>query len=376
VLSVFISILSIYGVATGGPMLGHGLDRYFYAGAYAAMFVAVLYTGRYYYWQSLRGSLGLSTREAPDRRAVWSIRVFIGSILVFIALLVIVGLDWQLAVLYTIGLVMIFTVISRIVAETGAFFIHAWFFPCGVIIQFLGARNIGPEPAIIMMLVSTLLLIDPRESLMPFVAHGLKIADRQKLPLGAVARGSVLAVIVAFACAVPATLYWTYNEGVFVASDGWTQTVPRFAFDQAMAIQRTLESQDVLADTQALHGFARFLHPAPNVPAVLTFLLFFGLTLGCWWARLRLAWWPIHPVLFCVLGTFQCRMLAASFLIGCLVKFGVTRYGGSRAFNQIKPLLIGLVAGEMLGGLLPMIYSLAYYLITGDRPPSFQVFRG
>ncbi|HNR94497.1 MAG TPA: hypothetical protein PKK36_07805, partial [Kiritimatiellia bacterium] len=93
--------------------------------------------------------------------------------------------------------------------------------------------------------------------------------------------------------------------------------------------------------------------------------------------RHRFAWWPVHPLLFLVLGTWQSCLLAFSFLLGWGVKKAVTKYGGANIYQQLKPLMFGLIAGEMLGGVLPMIVSVIYYIATdGQIPKAYQIMPG
>ena len=59
-----------------------------------------------------------------------------------------------------------------------------------------------------------------------------------------------------------------------------------------------------------------------------------------------------HPHLR--IGTFQSRMLAFSFLLGCAVKTVVTKYGGAERYQKLKPLMIGLIAGVIVVGSVVM----------------------
>jgi hypothetical protein len=42
-------------------------------------------------------------------------------------------------------------------------------------------------------------------------------------------------------------------------------------------------------------------------------------------------------------------------------------------YLRLKPLMFGLIAGEMLGGLTPMVVGLVYWLVTGQLPKVFNV---
>jgi hypothetical protein len=92
-------------------------------------------------------------------------------------------------------------------------------------------------------------------------------------------------------------------------------------------------------------------------------------------AALRLRWakWPLHPVLFLVWSTWAGRDMSASFLGGWMLKLLVTRYAGAGWYQRLKPLMFGLIAGELLGGLVPMGIGFVYWLKTGLPPKVFNI---
>ncbi|MBM4034519.1 MAG: hypothetical protein FJ291_22465 [Planctomycetes bacterium] len=367
--------LAGYGIDLGGGgFLSLKRETFLYGGAYFGMFLVLLYTGRHYYLNVFRRSLGLSSGEAVEREAVWAARVFLACSALFAIQLCIVGLDWYLAVLYTLGAVIIFTVVSRVVAETGAFYIHAYHFPCVILWGFLGAKAIGPKGMLIMFMVTSLLLIDPREAVMPFMVHAFKLVDSARVRLGKVAAWSAVALVLGFAVAVPATLYWHYDQGMGKTTDGWTHNVPKMAFDATVSAMEKLKAQGNLEAAGRLSGWEWLRNLAPTGSCVLSFCVTLGLVLLFAAARLRFPRWPIHPIMFLVLGTWQSRCFGFSFLIGCLVKVAVTKYGGASAYQRAKPFMIGVIAGDMLGGLLPMLIGLVYWYSAGEPPRQFLVF--
>jgi len=54
----------------------------------------------------------------------------------------------------------------------------------------------------------------------------------------------------------------------------------------------------------------------------------------------------------------------------------VTKYGGAGGYQKLKPLMLGLIAGDMMGGGIPIIIGLVYYLVTGLPPKSFRIMPG
>ena len=374
--AIAVGILAGYGVTIGGAFLQPSISPFLYAGSYCGMFLVLVYTGRRYYTTVFKRGFLLPAQDAAEPHAVWGARAFVIGCLIFVAQLVAVGLDWQMAALYTLITIILLVVISRLVAEAGVFYLHAYFFPCALIWGFLGATSVGPDQLLIMGMVSSVLLIDPREALMPYVVSGLQLADRSKVKVGRTATWGMGAIVLGFAVAIPATLYWQYRYGAIRTGDGWTcGGVPKFVFNANSVVRRTLEAQGTLSLSETLEGWQRFGEAIPTGQCVIGFAVMFSLVLLFTFLRHRFAWWPLHPLLFLVLATWQSRMLAFSFLLGWLIKTCVTKYGGASLYQKLKPLMIGLVAGEMLAAIIPMIIGAAYYFITGEPPESFSVYR-
>jgi hypothetical protein len=89
--------------------------------------------------------------------------------------------------------------------------------------------------------------------------------------------------------------------------------------------------------------------------------------------RLRFPWWPLHPIVFVFFGSHQAQRLAFSFLIGYLIKISVTKYGGERMHRSCRPVMVGIIAGEVLAGVIPMVVGVIYYLVTGKPPVAYSL---
>jgi hypothetical protein len=79
-------------------------------------------------------------------------------------------------------------------------------------------------------------------------------------------------------------------------------------------------------------------------------------------------------VLFLVAGTWPLANFGPSFLLGWMIKVAITRLGGGARYRQFRPLMIGAVGGDLLGGLLWMVIGAIYYGLTGLQPKSYIIF--
>jgi len=79
-------------------------------------------------------------------------------------------------------------------------------------------------------------------------------------------------------------------------------------------------------------------------------------------------------VLFLVWETAPMSSLSHSFLLGWFIKMAVTRLGGHRIYQKTKPLMIGLIAGDLLGPSIFILYGAVYYGMTGLLPAQYDYF--
>ena len=367
-------VLTGYGVSfTRGFSLFHNAKIFLYAGGYFGVFVMCLYTGRYFYWSLLRRSVGLKAAAPAGPGLVWSMRVFLAGAALFTLQLWLVGLDWPFAALYTLIAVMVLVVVSRAIAETGAFYVGTWIMPGALLWGFFGARAIGPQAMVIMILVSVVVLVGPGWAPMPFAVQALKVADLSGVKVSRTALWGGVALLLCVAIALPMTIYWQYDGGVMTTSSGWARYTPKLPFDQGLLMQQQLAAQGLLEAASRVNGWQRFLVMSPNPTFVTAFVIGAVLCLAVSFCRLRFPWWPLHPIVFVFFGTHQAQRLAFSFLLGWLVKAGVHKYGGARAYMALRPVMVGLIAGEVLAGTIPMLVGVIYYVFTHEPPVSYSL---
>ncbi|MDX9981975.1 MAG: hypothetical protein RBU25_18280, partial [Lentisphaeria bacterium] len=182
-------ILAGYGIMLRqGDHLSVKIEAFLFTGGYFGILLMLLYTGRHYYLNVLRRSVGLPARDQIEPHVVWAMRIFLAAALAFVIQLTLTGLAWPIALLYTGLALMIFIVVSRTIAETGAFHIGSEIFPGVIIIGVFGAAALGPRTIITMFLLSAVLLGAPGWSTMPILAQGLKLADMSEVRIGRIAK--------------------------------------------------------------------------------------------------------------------------------------------------------------------------------------------
>jgi len=344
-------------------------------GASVGVGLSLLYTGRRYYAAVLRRAVGLASGERVGDEAVWGLRVFLATFVLLDGQLCLVGLDWTLALVATAIMIMGFVVLGRIIAETGLIYLKCYFWPCATLWGLFGAMAVGPHQLLLLMLVSTVLFIDPREALYPFMVNSLRVLDMRQVRLGRASVACAVAVFLALAVAVPVTLYIKYDMGSS-AGDSWsTVSVPRTAFENQVLIRRKLAAQGASVDENG--SFLGRIGAASSSPiCVVTMLAGLVLVLGFTAARLRFPWWPLHPLMFVTWCSTPLRWMGPSYLLAWVIKAGIVRYGGTRTYNRLRPIFLGLIAGEVLGALFPALFGAVYYFVSGNQPRLFNVIPG
>jgi len=369
-------VLAGMGVSMGGGYSVPTVQNSLQAGSWIGFMVMILYAGRHYYLNALRSALALRTRDPAAPETVWGARIFLVCAIAFTSILALTGLDWLLAVAFTVLTTSIFLVIARMSAETGHIFIQPYWAPGVFVMGLLGARAVGPAAAAVIFMVSTVLLVDTRESLVSFLANSLQVLDSRG---GRVGRGAALgaaALVVGLAVAVPATLYLKYDRGTDMAYGWASEMVPRFPFEAALSVREHLEVRGELEEAGSATGWRRLAVARPSGTMLAWVLVGLAAVAVLSFLRYRVPRWPLHPAFLLVWATFPGWYFAPSFLLGCIVKWAVVRYGGDAAYRRLKPLMVGLIAGDMLTGLVTSLIGTAYYFITGTPPPKFVVLVG
>jgi hypothetical protein len=221
-----------------------------------------------------------------------------------------------------------------------------------------------------------LLIGDPREVLMPYLCHGLKLADgKGQTPPRRIAPWLLGVMLASFGVAGVVTLTLQYNHSVIQVGNDWsTHQLPRMTFDTFARLAADSAAKDSLVEATSATGLERLALVSPFDDALLWSGIGFALVLGVAALRLRVSWWPLHPVAFLVWDSYANIMFGPSFLLGWMIKATVVWLLGARGYHAVKPLMIGIIAGELLSGLFWMGIGLVYYLTTGKTPVTYSIF--
>ena len=343
-------------------------------GSYVAFAVLLGYTGRGYYRMVLRRAILPGSAKGTETAPVWAARVLLLSAGSMVAILALLGLAWPLALAVVGMLLLMYVVLARINAEAGLFHCEPLWEPAAVLVGIFGYHALGVQALLIVSMFTVVLMIDPRESIMPFVINGLKMADHTGVSPSRVGWTGAGALALALAVAVPTVLWANYNYGVQTA-DIWSSSyVPKRMLSGANAAASELRLTGDLAESEELGALGRLMAMRPDSKCLWAITVGAGGILCLSSLRRRLSWWPLHPVALLVAGTWPIEQFSHSFLLGWLIKTMVTKLAGLNAYRRTKPLMVGIVAGDLLGGLGFMAIGGVYYWMTGLFPVNYYVF--
>ncbi|MEM6459651.1 MAG: DUF6785 family protein [Planctomycetota bacterium] len=340
------------------------------AGAYLGFAAMIVYLGRRHYARVAAAAVGL---RRPDTSAAsaWAARGLVLSVAGAVWLLAAgVRLDWRLSLLAVLVLLVLLLILARLSAETGMFYLEPNWMPLVVLAALFGFEGLGPSAFLGLALFSTVLAGAPREPLLGYVVNALRLADTadERRRTGRVALGFGVVAAAGLLLATGATLVVSHSLGLSRFDTWANRGHPSLPFDALSDRLSDLIALDQLEPTLAAVADGHFAAATPDAGALLWLGLGVVLVVGCASARLRLPWWPIHPVLFLVLGTSPAIRVGWSFLIGWAIRQAVLRLGGVRAFHATLPLAVGAIAGELLAAVGWQAAGLATHFFT-DRSP-------
>ncbi len=373
---------SLYYLGTGTPIDGAWLTAS-RAGAYLGYSLILLYTGRSYYQSVFGQAFGLrrGARAEPDGSddeavSIMAARVLVLAFVAFTLVLSWMCQSWLMALFYSLALMILFLVLTRIVCESGIPFVQAGWAPAEVLLKLMGPAALGPHALTFLMWSSGILVQDPREALMPYVATGIKVAEDAGLKLRRLFWIVIAAVVLALVVAFLSTSYTFYNFNAM--SDGWASNYPPVMYLDATARSfNEMKATGVFETSLSANplGRLRFMRGEPMDARF--FVYGIVAVIGFSVLRFRFSKFPFHPIFFLAVGTYPCSQTWGSFLAGWFIKTLVVRFGGGSVYQRLKPLFIGLIAAELaMVGFSVFIDFLYFHLHGSPSPIHFSILPG
>jgi hypothetical protein len=377
--AIAIGILMPYGIQVETSNIGAGNymsptpKQFLLLGGNLGFFAALAYSGRHHYREVFASALRPRNYRNALAYETWGARLFLVMCSVLVLQLYLVGIAWPLALLYVLVLMLLYVVMARLISEAGLFYMQPFVLPCAALWGIFGVGSIGLPTLVLMQFVSTVLFVDPRVSLIPFLVNNWKLLALYRVAPGRVAVWCAVGLVLCVTIALPVTLYLHYDQGSRVGDVWGSRHVPTFALNNATTLKQQIKARGEEEQAMTPPGWPnlRRLHMEPSCGWAMMIGLVAAVGLAT--ARLRLPWWPLHPIMVVTCATSPLMRTAPSFLLGWLVKLAVDRYGGPTLVNRLKPLMFGLIGGEVLGAIVPSLIGAIYFFVTRETFVDFWV---
>lgn len=356
-------------------------------GAVLAVAGMVLFSGRGFYAHVIRSMLPLTGAQGPsgsasqDKAGRWVNAVLgwavMGGAAGATAWLAWVGMPWGAAAALVASLLLIWVVMSYVVAHSGLQVANTLATPHEWFSRAFGGAATSPSlvrTQYFAQLVGGMWAYNP-DHVNSRLGHSLKVLHETEtggapnatvslwrpkfIALGGLVVG--LALVVGYFSSAASTLWLEYGfasdlspKATFpINADAVLQ--PKWAMEHAT---RTMEQG--LVNVKPLGEAAPVVGGSAAFTGLLAFL------------QLRVAWWPLHPIGYLMVFSYPVRRVWFSVLLGWLLKSLTVKFGGSRLLTAARPLVFGVILGEVMSA--GLYCAAAPLLYLGGIPPRILQF--
>jgi hypothetical protein len=232
-------------------------------------------------------------------------------------------------VLYFLIFFSIVTVVSRLVAEAGLFYVGYKIFPFEIMLPFTGTARLGGAGLMAFVLFNQGIQREFRVDTMAFFLNNIKMDETAKIGKRWLFASMWLAILIGLPAAGFSVLRLMYRYGGVNIGRWWTVSVARD-----------------IACKNATRYITSPISPDPK--NILTIIIGGGVTIFLFMMRRLFLWWPFHPIGYVMAGSYSIYHLWWPTFIGWLAKVFVLKYGGLRIYQKLKPFFMGLVLGECI----------------------------
>ncbi len=321
------------------PRAGFPYGDYQVAGGFIAIGASVLWLDRAYLLAVLRRALGLSSPLRDEGEALRYSAATLGAVVGLVWLwwfLTRGGMSAAVAVVFLGLYLLMVLVLSRLRAQLGPPS-HQLYgaTPDWILRTAVGGRVLGPQNLGMFALLNPFLKQQSNHPA-PSQLEALKMAEGGRMERSRIGLVLVLVVPATIICYFWANLHIGFHTGLATGNTHHSNLlIPRWSTDALAA-----EVRDPVG---------------PNLPGAIAMGFGFALTSLLMALKLRLHWWPLHPVAFPLAIADSILELTAAIFITWLVKSLLLRYGGLRAHRIALPFFLGLIAGESTVYFLQMV---------------------
>ena len=317
----------------GGPSILRGfrfvtLMGYQGMGAMLAMVLVGLWMARGYLYGVWRKSLCRAS-EIDDGGEVLTYRKAVAGALIGAAAAIvwfwIMGVPAWVSLLFVVLLILTYIGFTRYVAEAGLVSMASPLAPPELIVKTLGSALVGSTSVALLPLCYAWSL-NNTNNLMCVLGNGLRLSsDMEQKSRRYLIAAVVLALILGIGGAFWMTMHLAYSYGGVNLHGHYFRG---FAADNYKIGIDLLPPSEIYWDGIVAFGTGSLV------------------MLAMLWARMRFAWWPLHPIGFPIGMMLFYQWF--NIFIAWVIKVVVLRYGGAAAYRRSQPFFLGLITGHCI----------------------------
>lgn len=182
-----------------------------------------------------------------------------------------------------------------------------------------------------------------RSHAMPFQLEGFKMAERTKMSYRGLFAAMAIAGVVGTFAAFWVILHLLYQYGAISSSIG-PPNVPLIFGSEPF---------------NRLDGWLKIQMPT-DVNRAIAVAVGFAVTMVLNSLRMKIGWFPFHPVGFAVSSSWSMHLLWLPLFIAWAIKLTILRYGGLKLYKQALPFFLGLILGECMVGSFWTIWGIIF----------------
>ena len=367
---VFPILAAIYsivkGATTGEPGIRGEWDQHL--GSCLAFLATILWVGRHHFRlvfvQAFRGAR-VGEPEGRYMSYAFAFWLLVGSAGLMVGWLWMAGASVVGGVVIVLMLLVLFMLITRVVAETGLIYgqlLVPIYKPWQLLAYYGGGKPVSMETFYLSSLTQVS-SYDFREPFPVYATHGMKVADQTMFEDGegvkcerSIGRKFMLlmglAVTLSYGLSFSSLLWTEYR---FATTQDQSQTAPINSWGTVGA-QRNYVSTPVSAYYKPQKANLPY-DPLTQVGVGAAITAFLAAM------RLRFAWWPLHPIGFLMYPTTPAQVIWFSLFLGWLIKALLLKFGGSSLYQSAKPLFVGVIVGECVAAGAWLAISIVLHLL-------------
>ncbi|MDH7600988.1 MAG: hypothetical protein QHI38_02465 [Armatimonadota bacterium] len=317
-------------------------------GAYMGIAVFAIAVSRRHFMGIFRHFLGLKSEvddkdePIPYKAAVWGLILGVTFLFWFSRRAGLSG--WVVVPFFLIYFAMCIA-ITRMRAELGppAHDLHNGG-PDTIIPNLVGPRTLGTQNLGVLSLYFWFNRAY-RSHPMPFQLEGFKMAERVRMDYRGLFWAMLIAGVFGTYVAFWVILHLNYQYGGASSNIGPPNVTMIFGTEPWMRMDSWLKSPFEQRTERAVAiaiGFA--------VTILLNSL------------RMRISWFPFHPVGYAVSSSWSMHRLWLPMFIAWIIKLVILRYGGLKLYRQALPFFLGVILGECVVGSFWTIWGISFHI--------------